>query len=107
MQSFSTFDNFAKQNTSDRDAIGGIMHSVSRWLESLEVREPKFARFLCQLIPAQCVFERDVKLFGRTVFHIPALCKLNPFYDQLMGLRFRALCFLADECGEDISQYCG
>ena len=86
--------------------FGNLSQPVSDWLESLEVKEAKIARFLCRFIPANCMFERDVKLLGRTLFHIPALCKLNPFYTQLMELRFRALSFLADECGEDISQYC-
>ncbi|HEY9298431.1 MAG TPA: Mo-dependent nitrogenase C-terminal domain-containing protein [Phormidium sp.] len=99
-----TFDNSAFH--SHQQILGNLLQPVSHWLESLEVRQADFARFLCQVIPAHCMFERDVKLFGRTLFHIPALCKLNPFYTQLMELRFRALCFLADECGEDISQYC-
>jgi hypothetical protein len=64
------------------------------------------ARFLARVIPAQCPFERDIIIFGRKVGHIPPLCKLNPFYEQLVGLRFRALCFLADQCGEDIQSYC-
>lgn len=100
----STFDNssfyFYQQ------FFRNLSRLVSDWLESLEVREAKIAHFLCRLIPAHCIFERDVKISGRTLFHIPALCKLNPFYTQLMELRFRALSFLADECGEDISQYC-
>lgn len=79
---------------------------VRQWLDHIELHNPTLAKKLCQLIPAQCPFERDIQLFGRTLFHIPPLCKINPFYEQLMGLRFRALCFLADECGEDISQYC-
>jgi hypothetical protein len=58
-----------------------------------------------KMIPAQCPFERDIKIFGRTVAHIPPLCKLNPLYDQLVGLRFRALCYLVDVCGEDIQAY--
>jgi hypothetical protein len=37
--------------------------------------------------------------------HIPPLCKLNPFYEEVLGMRFRALCYLADECGEDVSQF--
>lgn len=83
-----------------------LLQPVSHWLESLQVKEAKLAHFLCRLIPAHCMFERDIKLLGRTLFHIPALCKLNPFYTQLMELRFRALSFLANECGEDVSQYC-
>lgn len=83
-----------------------ILHPLRHWLDTIEVTNPEMAHLLCKLIPAQCPFERDVKLFGHTLFHIPPLCKLNPFYEQLVSLRFRALCYLADECGEDISAYC-
>ncbi|MDS3860028.1 Mo-dependent nitrogenase C-terminal domain-containing protein [Thermosynechococcaceae cyanobacterium BACA0444] len=82
-----------------------LFQRFQAWLESIEVRHSRRAHWLCRWIPAQCPFERDVKI-GPWQFHIPALCHLNPFYEQLMVLRFRALCFLADECGEDISQYC-
>lgn len=99
-----TFENSAFY--SHQQLFDNLLQPVSHWLESLQVKEAKTARFLCRVIPAHCIFERDVKLLGRTLFHIPALCKLNPFYTQLMELRFRALCFLADECGEDVSQYC-
>jgi hypothetical protein len=37
--------------------------------------------------------------------HIPAMCEINPLYDQLVGLRFRSLSYLADK-GEDVSKYC-
>lgn len=76
------------------------------WMDNLDVKNPQLAHLICKWIPAQCPFERDIKLFGKTLFHIPPLCKLNPFYEQFVGLRFRALCYLADECGEDISAYC-
>lgn len=83
-----------------------LLHPVRDWLDELEIQDPQVARFLCKLIPAQCPFERDINLFGRKVVHIPPLCKLNPLYEQLVGLRFRALSYLADECGEDVSPYC-
>ncbi|MBD2311069.1 DUF533 domain-containing protein [Desertifilum sp. FACHB-1129] len=83
-----------------------LLHPAREWLDGLDVRDPRVARFLCKLIPPQCPFERDVKLFGHKVVHIPAMCKLNPLYDQLVGLRFRALSYLADDCGEDVSRYC-
>ena len=67
---------------------------MRRWLDNIEISDPKLARFLSKVIPAQCPFERDIKLFGHSVAHIPPLCKLNPLYDQLVGLRFRALCYL-------------
>ncbi len=76
---------------------------IKRWLDALEVNSPMWARRIARLVPAQCPFERDLVLFGQTIAHIPPMCKLNPLYDEIVGLRFRALCFLADECGEDIS----
>lgn len=83
-----------------------ILQPMRRWLDQIEVHNPKLAHRLCKLIPSQCPFERDVKLFGYTLFHIPPLCKLNPLYEEVVGLRFRALCYLADECGEDVTSYC-
>lgn len=82
------------------------LHPVREWLDKLEIHDPKVAQFLCKMIPPQCPFERDVKLFGHKLVHIPPLCKLNPLYEQLVGLRFRALSYLADDCGEDVSDYC-
>jgi hypothetical protein len=83
-----------------------LLRPVQEWLEGLEIHDPKVARFLCKMIPAQCPFEREIKLFGHKIVHIPPLCKLNPLYDQLVNIRFRALSYLADECGEDVSKYC-
>ena len=79
---------------------------VREWLDSLEIHDPRLARLLCKFIPSQCPFERDITLFGYKIVHIPPLCKLNPLYDQTVGLRFRALSYLVDECGEDVSVYC-
>ncbi|NEP18490.1 MAG: nitrogenase [Leptolyngbya sp. SIO4C1] len=75
------------------------------WLDQLDVEDPRLARFICKLVPPQCPFERDVKLFGKKIVHIPPMCKLNPLYEQLVGLRFRALSYLADDCEEDVSAY--
>ncbi len=83
-----------------------ILQPLRQWLDKIEVHEPKLAHRLCKVIPAQCPFERDVKFCGNTLFHIPPLCKLNPVYEEIVGLRFRALCYLADECGEDVTPYC-
>lgn len=87
-------------------SYGDILRPLRQWVESIQVNNPQLAHRLCKLIPAQCPFERDVKLFGKTLIHIPPMCKLNPLYEEVVGLRFRALCYLADECGEDISRYC-
>jgi tellurite resistance protein len=83
-----------------------LLHPVREWLDGLTVQDPRLAHFLCQMIPSQCPFERDINLFGRKVVHIPPMCKLNPLYEQLVSLRFRALSFLADECHEDVTPYC-
>lgn len=83
-----------------------ILQPLRQRLENIQVRDRQLAHRLCKLIPSQCPFERDVKLFGKTLFHIPPMCKLNPLYEEVVGLRFRALCYLADDCGEDVSQYC-
>jgi tellurite resistance protein len=83
-----------------------VLAPVKHWLDDLKIHDPRLAHFLAKLIPAQCPFERDIVLFGHKLVHIPPMCKLNPLYEQLVGLRFRALCYLADECGEDVTPYC-
>ncbi|MBD1851574.1 Mo-dependent nitrogenase C-terminal domain-containing protein [Cyanobacteria bacterium FACHB-502] len=83
-----------------------LLLPLRHWLDNIELQNPKLAHQICRLIPAQCPFERDVQFCGRTLFHVPPMCKLNPLYEQVVGLRFRALCYLADVCGEDISRYC-
>lgn len=79
---------------------------LQQWLDGLEIREAQTARRIIKLIPSQCPFAREIQVFGKVIFRIPALCKFNPLYEQLMGLRFRALCFLADSCDEDVTSYC-
>lgn len=83
-----------------------LLQPLRKMLDKVDVRDRELAHRLCQVIPSQCPFERDVKLFGRTLFHIPPMCKLNPLYEEVVALRFRALCYLADECREDVSCYC-
>ncbi|WP_138498036.1 Mo-dependent nitrogenase C-terminal domain-containing protein [Nostoc sp. PA-18-2419] len=93
-------------NPSGSSHYWDILQPLRQRVENIQVRDRQLAHYLCKLIPSQCPFERDVKLFGKTLFHIPPMCKLNPLYEEVVGLRFRALCYLADECGEDVSQYC-
>jgi len=88
---------------SDRPSL---LQPLRNWLDSLQICDRQTAHLISRLIPAQCPFERDIVVLGRKVGHIPPLCKLNPLYEQFVGLRFRALCYLADQCGEDISAYC-
>jgi tellurite resistance protein len=105
LESTTVGANTAKLGVTPPPAIDALL-PVRQWLDGLEIQDPRLARLLCKFIPSQCPFERDITLFGRKIVHIPPLCKLNPLYDQTVGLRFRALSYLADECGEDVSVYC-
>jgi len=82
-----------------------LLNPIKEWLDHLEIKDDRLAKFICKVIPAQCPFERDVMLFGRKIAHIPAMCKINPLFDQLMGLRFRSLNYLASK-GVDVTSYC-
>lgn len=83
-----------------------VLNLSRKWLESLEINSPLLAHCFCKIIPARCPFEREIKLFNHTILYIPPLCKLNPFYEQLVALRFKSLVYLAEKCGEDITLYC-
>ena len=95
------------ENTSESTSEKKIdpLKPAREWLDQLSVEDPRLARFVCKLVPSQCPFERDVKIFGKKVVHIPPMCKINPLYEQLVGLRFRALSYLADDIGEDVTPY--
>jgi hypothetical protein len=77
---------------------------LRHWVDEIEIRDRRLAHIICRLIPPACPFERDITLWGHK-FHIPAFCKLNPLYNEVIGLRFRALNYLSDVCGEDITPY--
>ncbi len=94
-----------KQNLKTQGVFNPV-RLLQNQLENLEIKQEKTAQRIVKLVPSQCPFARDVKIFERVILRIPPLCKLNPFYEQLIGLRFRALCFLTDQCGKDITPYC-
>jgi hypothetical protein len=83
-----------------------LLKPLRNWLDEIEISDRLVAHRICKLIPSQCPFARQIKLFGKTLLTIPPLCKLNPLYNELMMLRFRAISYLADQCGEDVSPYC-
>jgi Mo-dependent nitrogenase C-terminus len=99
-------DSLLQDHSSKPSGLSVVFAPLRQWLDRWTVNDLHLAHRICQLIPPQCPFERDIKLFGYTVVHIPPLCKINPLFEEMMSLRFRALCYLADECGEDVSQYC-
>ncbi len=78
---------------------------IKNKLESWEIKEKKVAQKIVIFIPSQCPFARDIYWGDRKILTIPPLCKINPFYEDLMMLRFKALCFLS-EIGDDITPYC-
>jgi len=52
-----------------------------------------FAKLVVRVIPGACPFAHTY-CFGKFKVVIPPLCKINPWYEDLMALRFRALCAL-------------
>ena len=83
------------QHLSEFHALGSRWAApLNKVLENIQIKDPQTARLVCKLIPAQCPFERDLKVWGHTL-HIPAMCQLNPCYDALVQLRFQALVLLA------------
>ncbi|MGG6265975.1 Mo-dependent nitrogenase C-terminal domain-containing protein [Leptolyngbya sp. AN03gr2] len=83
-----------------------VLNPLRKWLDSIEIANARTANLLCQLIPAQCPFACKVKLFNQTILTIPPLCKLNPFYEQFIMIRWRALTYLVEQCGQDVTSYC-
>lgn len=82
----------------------GILTPIRHWFDRINVQFPRRAHLICKLIPCSCPFEQKFTVFGYG-FHTPPLCELNPFYNEFVALRFRALSYLSDVCGEDVEQY--
>lgn len=101
----SSFVNPIEENHSVKNKFD-FLQKIRQRLDEIEINNRQFAKLIAKVIPAQCPFERDIIVFGRKIGHIPPMCKLNPLYEQFVGLRFRALCYLVDKCGEDIQSYC-
>jgi hypothetical protein len=93
-------------NASELRSQFDLLAPIRQQIDKFEIHNPELARWLCKVIPSQCPFERDVYFFGKKVAHLPPLCKLNPLYEEVVALRFRALCYLTDCCGEDVRAYC-
>ena len=98
--------NQLNNNQSPKKQKPDLLLPLRNWLLHMEIKNSTFAHRLCKLIPSQCPFARTFKIKGRTLLTIPPLCKLNPLYEELITLRYRALCYLADNCGQDVSKYC-
>ena len=80
-----------------------LLKPIRSWIDAMDIQDRDTAHLVCKLIPSSCPFERDVVLLGRKVAHIPPMCKINPLYEQFVGLRFRSLCYLVDVCGESLT----
>ncbi|MGB3402679.1 MAG: Mo-dependent nitrogenase C-terminal domain-containing protein [Microcoleaceae cyanobacterium] len=79
-----------------------LLFQIRLWIETFEISHPQVAQVLSK-IPASCPFAREIRLWGYTL-QIPPLCHLNPVYDSLMLLRFRALTFLDETHPEKTAQ---
>lgn len=72
---FSQFSSQSSKKSVD------ILEPVKRRIENIPVENPQTAHRIVSLIPADCPFERDLKLFGRVIAHIPPMCKINLFIE--------------------------
>jgi hypothetical protein len=81
-----------------------LLFPIRHWLDRVEIKDVAVAEFICKVIPADCPFARTITIGNRTIVTIPPLCKLNPFYDQFVGLRFRSLIYLAECCRDSCQQ---
>lgn len=72
-----------------------MLNTIKQALERIEIGSQAQANLLCNLIPSACPFARTLHI-GIFKLVIPPLCKVNPFYDDLMMLRFKAQCYLAE-----------
>lgn len=85
----------AKSTTNGWLSLRSLIIFVKNWLDRIEIQSVPQAIWICRLIPCRCPFERDIPLGDRTI-HIPALCRINPVYEQLIGLRMRAATYLME-----------
>lgn len=107
MLNLSRFTDFSKPDLQGQSIFSiDILNPLRQWLNGMDICQPAQAHLICQLIPAQCPFEREIHIGNRIHVKIPPLCKLNPLYEEVVSLRFRALCYLADECSVDVCHYC-
>ena len=40
-----------------------LLKPLKHWLDDMDIHDPRVARFICKMVPPQCPFERDIKLF--------------------------------------------
>jgi len=86
-----------------------VLPPLKPWLDQWDPVDPHVAALIVSLIPAQCPFEQDIVVLGRKLLHIPPMGKINPLYDQLVGLRFRRIGHLPEDqqrliCHQETSQ---
>ncbi|PZU99823.1 MAG: nitrogenase [Pseudanabaena sp.] len=89
------FSILTEQSKPSKSFAIDIFSPLRQWLNRIEFSDRQFAEKICNLIPASCPFERDVSAFGYT-YHIPALCKINPVFEEVVNLRLRALIYLSE-----------
>jgi hypothetical protein len=82
------------------DLLGGIRDL----LDAVSFHDIATALVVVKRIPGACPFERSIEWRGKLLLTIPPLCKLNPLFPEIQGLRYRALSYLAEE-GVDVSSY--
>jgi hypothetical protein len=93
-----------KAADSNKAPIPDLLGGIRDLLDQLVFHDTATALSVVRRIPGACPFERTFVWRGKVVLSIPPLCKLNPLFPEIQGLRFRALTYLADE-GIDVADY--
>jgi hypothetical protein len=65
-------------------------------IEKLALNNTRVGEFIANL-PSKCPFERQYWIGDRLIMYVPALCKFNPFFRQLMRLKVRLMVDSANE----------
>jgi hypothetical protein len=68
----------------------GVDKLIRTVIDSAELSEIS-ALFVVDFIPGKCPFERDIYVGSLKLFHVPAICHLNPYFSNLVQLRLRAI----------------
>lgn len=71
--------------------IDWLFNPVRNWIDNVQIKHVWAALIVVRMIPPTCPFERTIAIRGHTILKIPKLCGFNPTYEQLVGLRFKAL----------------
>lgn len=79
-----------------------LVHSI---FALVKVDGSSTTSLICELMPSQCPFKREIYFQNHKLFQIFSLGPFNPVYEKVIVFRFREFSYLADQCSKDINRY--